>query len=352
MKSHEFMSNTASSPASPSFLESLKGKTVTIYRGGPESKTGRLLDIKGDFIAFAAQNNNNQNNSNEENISDSVNGTAENENTSVIYYNTRHIKSISEDTKSNSIPTLNSLQESPEYINADNFLGLVGQLKDEYIQINQGGPEAKRGILLGASGDHAVMYTEDDGNVYYNLQHVKSISKYQNQSNDEEDETAIQETPVYPEYVSASSFHDVFKHMSHKWVSINRGGPESMEGVLVENAGGHYTLVNNEEILRIYPYHIKSISCGPKGSLQQNNQSNEQQDNHQGFQDGMEMGEVSEESSSRYDESADFYESQESSASLESYSYRSRRQTTRSRRKTTDKGKIVRTIDYVWKGNH
>ena len=55
--------------------------------------------------------------------------------------------------------------------------------------------------------------------------------------------------------------------MEHKWVSINRGGPEAMEGVLVENAGGHYTLVSNEEVLRIHPYHIRSISSGPKGSL-------------------------------------------------------------------------------------
>ena len=50
-----------------SFLESLKGKTVTIYRGGPESKSGKLLDVKSDYVTLYAQDNNNNNNNNNNN---------------------------------------------------------------------------------------------------------------------------------------------------------------------------------------------------------------------------------------------------------------------------------------------
>ena len=51
------MSNQNSTDSYHAFLESLKGKVVTIYRGGPESKTGRLLDVQSDYITLCAQDN-------------------------------------------------------------------------------------------------------------------------------------------------------------------------------------------------------------------------------------------------------------------------------------------------------
>ena len=64
----------------------------------------------------------------------------------------------------------------------------------------------------------------------------------------------------------ADDFHGIFKRLIHKWVSINRGGPEAVEGILVDNSDYHYTLVKDKEVLRIYPFHIKSISEGAKGA--------------------------------------------------------------------------------------
>ena len=159
---------------------------------------------------------------------------------------------------------------------ADTFAELVEQLAEETIQINQGGPESKYGVLLGMKNDFLHLYTEDDGIVYFNIHHIKSVSKYQNNNNNDNNNNNNnnQQQVVYPDTIDASDFGGVFKHLEHKWVSINRGGPEAMEGVLVENAGGHYTLVSNEEVLRVHPYHIRSISAGAKGSLQNNNQNN------------------------------------------------------------------------------
>ena len=49
-------------------------------------------------------------------------------------------------------------------------------------------------------------------------------------------------------FSKVSYFSDVFKELEHKWVTINRGGPEAMEGVLVEKSGGFYTLITDHAV--------------------------------------------------------------------------------------------------------
>lgn len=41
------------------FLHSMKDKIVTVYRGGPESKKGKLTAVKSDYIALQAEKKNN-----------------------------------------------------------------------------------------------------------------------------------------------------------------------------------------------------------------------------------------------------------------------------------------------------
>jgi spore coat protein B len=318
-----------------SFLESLKGKMVTIYRGGPESKTGILLDVRSDFVTLCTQNNNTNNNNND-NKNQQNNDQNNNQNT-VVYYQAQHVKSISEDSKTNSMQVLQTIDDEPEYLQADKFVELIKSLADETVQINQGGPESKYGTLLGVGDDHIILYTEDDGIVYFNVQHIKSICKYQQNNQNNEDENQTQQTQVtFPDYVKASDFQAVFRSMAHKWVAINRGGPESMEGVLVENSGGHYTLVSNEEVLRIHPYHIRSISCGPKGSMKQNNNDNNNEQEEQTNEQEVQMNE-------QYDEENE--KSENKSSSRRSDYYKSERKS--SRREHNEH--VVKTIDYVWK---
>jgi spore coat protein B len=331
------------------FLESLHGKTVTIYRGGPESKTGKLLDVQTDYVTLYAQDNNNDSNdsddNNNNNNNNQNNNQQSNDESNIIYYQAQHVKSISEDSKNNSTQSVDSVtDEEVEFLQAETFTGLMEQLANESIQINQGGPESKNGTLLGVAGDYLVLYTEDDGIVYFNVHHVKSIAKYQ--SNDDDNGNGNgngnfnaqqqQSEVTFPEFVDANDFQDVFSHMAHKWVSINRGGPEAMEGVLVETAGGHYTLVSNEEVLRIHPFHIRSISAGPKGSMQ-NSSSDDSSDSD-------------ESSDSNNSESSS--ESKESSSSSSSSSSRSSSKSSSksSRKREYSSGTTVKTIDYVWKG--
>lgn len=308
------------------FLESLIGRVVTIYRGGPESKTGKLLDVQSDYVTLYDQNNNNKNNNNDSQSNQNNQGI-------VIYYQAEHVKSISEDSKNNSMQVTQNDEQEVEYLKSETFDGLMQELLNETVQINQGGPESKYGVLLSANEDFIGIYTQDDGVVYYNVRHIKSVCKYPNNQNKRNDKTQnqVETTTVYPSLVEASDFRDIFKHMEHNWVSINRGGPEAMEGILVENSGGHYTLVSDQEVLRVHPYHIKSISIGPKGSMNQQNQNNNQNETNaenQSSNQNMDQNTYQIEASANEDQT--------------------KRSTSTGSRSNE---RVVKTIDYVWKGS-
>ncbi|WP_434813664.1 spore coat protein CotH [Bacillus halotolerans] len=228
------------------FLHSMQDKIVTVYRGGPESKKGKLVAVKSDYIALQTEKK-------------------------TIYYQLDHVKSITEDTN-NSTTTI----ETAEMADADDFHSLIGQLMNQSVQLNQGGPESKKGSLVWLGDDYAALNTSEDGVVYFNIHHIKSISKH---------ESALNKEGHTPSVLEADNLNEVFKSLTHKWVSINRGGPEAIEGILVDNADGHYTLVKNQEVLRIYPFHIKSISLGPKGSYKKGDQKKEHDDKEESKND-------------------------------------------------------------------
>ncbi|WP_063177497.1 spore coat protein CotB, partial [Bacillus subtilis] len=270
------------------FLHSMKDKIVTVYRGGPESKKGKLAAVKSDYIALQAEKK-------------------------IIYYQLEHVKSITEDTN-NSTTTI----ETEEMPDADDFHSLIGQLMNQSVQFNQGGPESKKGRLVWLGDDYAALNTNEDGVVYFNIHHIKSISKH------EPDLKIEGQTPSG--VLEADYLSEVFKSLTHKWVSINRGGPEAIEGILVDNADGHYTIVKNQEVLRIYPFHIKSISLGPKGSYKKEDQKNEQNQEDNNDKD-----------SNSFISSKSYSSSKSSKRSLKSSDYQSSKSGRSSRSKSSSK---------------
>ncbi|AGE65212.1 hypothetical protein [Bacillus subtilis] len=270
------------------FLHSMKDKIVTVYRGGPESKKGKLTAVKSDYIALQAEKK-------------------------IIYYQLDHVKSITEDT--NNSTTAIETEEMPD---ADDFHSLIGQLMNQSVQFNQGGPESKKGRLVWLGDDYAALNTNEDGVVYFNIHHIKSISKH------EPDLKIEGQTPAG--VLEADYLSEVFKSLTHKWVSINRGGPEAIEGILVDNADGHYTIVKNQEVLRIYPFHIKSISLGPKGSYKKEDQKNEQSQEDNNDKD-----------SNSFISSKSYSSSKSSKRSLKSSDYQSSKSGRSSRSKSSSK---------------
>ncbi|MGG1689639.1 hypothetical protein [Heyndrickxia ginsengihumi] len=293
---------------------SLIGQNVTIYRGGPESKSGVILDVQKDYLALYTQQE-------------------------IVYYQSEHIQSITVNTKENL--SVQDLKNEVNYKKASDFLSLLSTLINQEVKIYQGGPESRQGILLSLGDDYAAILTREDGVIYYNLFHVKSIELKESK----DDNISKQNEHCYP----AKTFKSLFKFFNHKWVSINRNGPEAVEGILVENSNGLLTIIHHEELYKIDPFHVKSISVGERGA----GKGNQKQENNNESSSSSANFEESSSSSSRYKESS----SSSSSFSIYDDEYLSRSRGTRVSSSTDSyhsyrqsvQSETVISRSYIWK---
>ncbi|SFF12508.1 spore coat protein B [Paenibacillus algorifonticola] len=122
--------------------------------------------------------------------------------------------------------------------------GLVGQ----YVKINRGGPESLQGTLVAVKNDYLVLWTKE-GIVYVSTSHVKSITDFPSNKSG----------GCKPDYIKASSFVGVIRALNHKFVQINWGGPEKIEGFIAEVGNTSLLLVVNREVVQIQLLHIKTI---------------------------------------------------------------------------------------------
>ncbi|SMQ78654.1 spore coat protein B [Bacillus sp. OV166] len=128
------------------------------------------------------------------------------------------------------------------------------------IRVDRGGPESRIGKLLDASEDHLCLLTKEDGILYYNTKHIKSFTdKIKGEM-----EFNI-EVPKDLKFNKADNFQDLLDSLKLKWVQINRGGPERLEGVISDVSKNFVSLIHNEECVRLSKFHIKNISHGVKG---------------------------------------------------------------------------------------
>ncbi|MBO1515213.1 hypothetical protein [Metabacillus bambusae] len=239
-----------------SYLLSLIGRKVRTYKGGPESREGLLLHVKSDYIALLTDKN------------------------EVVYYQTMHLKSVVEDTKANFQSTTEA-DTKPEVLKSESFKDMLGQLKSQNVQIDRGGPESLKGTLLDVNDDFLALQTEKDGVVFYQIHHIKSISVDHGPSKD----NSKQSIPK----VTAKVFSELLEGFQHSWVTINRGGPESVEGVLADITSDYVTVIHHEKVFRITNYHIRNISHGSKhdqkkqqeGENNENNEDNQDNQNNQ-----------------------------------------------------------------------
>ena len=141
------------------------------------------------------------------------------------------------------------------------------------IKVDRGGPESRVGKLLGVSEDHFTILTEADGVVYYLTHHIKSLTE-----NTKKGLPFELEIPEVFVFVTAPTLFEVMESLKYNWVKINRGGKESVEGVLDDINLEYITIVHNEEIIRIATFHIHNISYGLKIEKPQKEESEKQED--------------------------------------------------------------------------
>ena len=264
------------------YFSSLVGRSVQVYKGGPNSNVGRLLDVSGDYLALQKDDG------------------------EVIYYKTSHIKSIREDSQIRFNSALN-VYDSTKYLKAPTFNELAANFKDQTVLINGKGPESKVGKLIDVKSDFMILHTKTDGLIFFNEQHITSISfagsnntgTDENNSGDESSNTSTgeeeaeaeseAEAKAYAELsklmedynlASAEKSNELLTNLKYCWIKINRKGPESIEGMLVEANEDHLVLVVDNEIFRIATYHVKNFSVSlekPEEQTNEQNSGNEQQ---------------------------------------------------------------------------
>ncbi|MFK4426574.1 spore coat protein [Bacillus sp. RC51] len=131
----------------------------------------------------------------------------------------------------------------------DQIKGLVG----ENVKVNLRGSESRVGVLLSLGKDYLTLQLPHGEVVYYQLKHVKSLVK------------KVKETKCDDYYGSCfysdeDTFLDVLSDLKYKWIKVNRGGPECVEGLLSEVHDECITLVNGDEVIYVIIYHIKSVN--------------------------------------------------------------------------------------------
>ena len=152
-------------------------------------------------------------------------------------------------------------------MNRDLMLSLVRKA----IKVDRGGPESRVGILLAVEDDHLILFTKDDGVVYYKLQHVKSVS-LDTKGNQE------LEIPEDLEHFTGTDFKTVISNYRHSWVKVNRGGPEALEGILDEVSDEYVTIFSKHEVIHLAMFHIRNISSGIKEKEEEKEENQEKQE--------------------------------------------------------------------------
>ena len=145
-------------------------------------------------------------------------------------------------------------------------------LMDKVIKVDRGGPESRIGKLLAVEDDYFTILTEEDGIVYYKMQHIKSLTM--------DTKSGLKfdmEVPTDLVFLKEGDFKSVVGKLRHEWIKVNRGGPEMLEGVLdqVDVNDDFVTIHSDGEVIRLAMFHIRNISVGPKVENKENTEENE-----------------------------------------------------------------------------
>ena len=275
------------------YLDALKGKYVKVFKGGPESREGRLLEVNGEYIVIQTEEN------------------------QLVYYSVAHLKVVVGNAKKTQTDYLPLLDDSHVY--PETFSGLLETLNSSFVQVNGGGPASKVGQIIDIKPEYLVLSTEKDGLVLFPLAHIKSVALVEDAFH-----SSWREFPTD----GYDTLSEILSQMIYLWGSISAGGPEKVEGVLMEVAENHIVVVNNDQILYIPTDQIHFIGIffqrqndsGEKGgSFNKNkNKSNESSSSESSSFESSSSESSSFESSSS--ESSSFESSSSESSSSESSS--------------------------------
>ena len=230
------------------YLKMLVGKTVTVFKGGPHSDTGVLEAVNKDYLVLKTKEG-------------------------FVYYPFKHLKRVIGNTKQQAETSEVAAEESASHVFPKTFEELVNSLRMKPVRVNGGKHPHNQGVLLDANSEFMVFSSEQDGLVFYSLEHIKSLAA-----------SAVEEAETLDsiEFAGGHTFRDVLGEYFYKWVTLNEG-PDKVEGVLVEVNDRFTVVVKNDEVIYVVNEHIKMIKQkvnDEKKQDQSNENSNQSDDSN------------------------------------------------------------------------
>ena len=270
------------------YLEALKGKFVKVYKGGPDSREGRLIEVNAEYIVILTEER------------------------QLVYYTIAQLKIVVANAKKSREDLLPPFDDA--YAFPPTFLGLLQTLGSSFVQVNGGGPASKVGRIINVTAEYIVLSTKKDGLVLFPIALIKSVALVEVSFN-----SKWPEFPVVP----FETLNGALTQLVYFWISVSAGGPEKVEGVLIQVASEYIVLVNKDEIFYITTDQIQSIGLffprEKDGGKNDKNKSNESSSSESSSSESSSCESSSSESSSCESSSSES-SSCESSSSYESSS--------------------------------
>lgn len=134
------------------YLRSLKGKSVRLDRGGPESLQGYLVEVHGDYVTLAVDGG-------------------------YVHYPLHHVKSITSYLFQGNGQAQVAPAAPAEGLPAM-FRDLLQSWRGSLVRINQGGPEACVGLLHDVVGDQVLLADSRlQTLILYPIFHIRSVTR-------------------------------------------------------------------------------------------------------------------------------------------------------------------------------
>jgi len=137
-------------------------------------------------------------------------------------------------------------------------LGFLEDFIGKRIQVERGGPDKVEGILLATSEDYLALQ-DKDGYTYVACAHIKSITVQVVRSRLPELNPDNIDLPEEAE--DADTFAELLGNLRNRLVRINRGGPNHLQGVVLDVQNDTVTILHDMKEMVHFPlHHVKSVS--------------------------------------------------------------------------------------------
>jgi spore coat protein B len=126
------------------------------------------------------------------------------------------------------------------------------------VNIGLGRTGSLQGLLLGAFESHVAVATNSGKVMYIRNSHIKSISSSTRMNFTESGMTEDHGM----EFDSNELFADLLNSQIRQWVVINQGGPDRVEGILLDGNNDYVEISSNDELVYMATKQIKNMTFG------------------------------------------------------------------------------------------